>query len=148
VVRAAWLRKLHASGGRGWRHFCVLLPAEALWRLGTPYVKLEERGEELVVRPAPAEEVVAAAREVGKRALWTRGIYRVQVYRVGGRSAARVTVPTRVAERWGTKYVHIEVEEDGSVVIRPARVDEEVARTIIATYDVWEALRRWARRAE
>jgi hypothetical protein len=57
-------------------------------------------------------------------------------------------VPTRVAEKWGTKYVHVEVEEDGSVVIRPARVDEEVARTITATYDVWEALRRWARRAE
>ena len=91
------IRKLRRR--KGLRNLFVKLPRDAVSMLGTLLVTVEDRGDHLVVKPG------------GETPLRWGGF---------------LEVPAEVAERWGTRYVVVEVGS-GSVTVRPAS-GEDLAR--------------------
>jgi virulence-associated protein VagC len=144
-----WVRKIHVSGSRKWPEYSVFLPGEVLRGLKTPYLEVAEEGDALVLKPVDPEKVLAAAREVGPRALWTRGIYKVGVWMGSGGVSARVSLPRRVVGRWGARYVRVSLRDDGSVVVEPVGGEEEaeLLKKMEAALSMTEVLKKWVERA-
>jgi hypothetical protein len=144
-----WVRKIHVSGSGKWPEYSIFLPGEVLRGLKAPYFEVAEEGNMLVLKPADPEKVLAAAREVGPRALWTRGIYKVGVWRSAGGVSARVSLPRRVVGRWGARYVRVSLRDDGSVAVEPLGREEEaeLLKKMEVALSMTEVLRKWVERA-
>jgi hypothetical protein len=141
-----WIRRIH--GKHGCYSISIPQPVAAELLKVSPFLRFEAGEGRLVAKPVEKEEVQGLVRELGPRALWTRGVYKLIPHR-GPRGGVvyRVTLPAPVVKKWGVRFVKLGAAESGGFVVEPAS-EEEVERTLAleAVTSMTMVLREWVKR--